>query len=323
MEIYAPPQEADSLPVIDISGPETEVAAQIRAACLDTGFFYAAGHGIAPELVAGQFAAARRFFAVPAAEKAALDMRHSALVCGYEALCGQVLDSQDGGTEAPPDLKEAYYCCTNLADDNPSARSPARVVGSNQWPAGLAAEVAHTRAYGEAVQALGDRLLELLALSLDLPRAWFSPFFAGSPAKLRFIRYPPQAADAAFNQIGAGAHTDWGGITVLAQDELGGLEVRDRQGRWIKATPVEGTFVINLGDLMARWTNGVYASNMHRVLNNAAARDRYSMPFFYSPHDEATIAPIASCISVDNPPRFDVCSAGEHMREMFRRSYGY
>jgi isopenicillin N synthase-like dioxygenase len=324
VQLYAPPRRAETLPVIDLSLPDTVIAAAIREACLDTGFFYVINHGVKPELVAGQFEAARRILAVSEAEKRALHMRNSSANAGYEPIGGQVLDSQDPGAEpAPPDLKESFYCTTNLIDENPDARAPTTGTGPNQWPAGLEAWRRQSLAYGEAVQALGDRLLRYIAMSLGLSANWFEPFYVGASGRLRMLRYPPQPDAAAHNQIGAGAHTDWGGITILAQDAIGGLEVRNRRGEWIAAEPVAGSFVINLGDLMARWTNGLYASNMHRVRNNDSAQDRYSAPFFYSPHADSVIEPIASCVSADNPPRFATCTAGEHFREMFRRSYGY
>jgi isopenicillin N synthase-like dioxygenase len=322
MQVYTPPRQAALMPVIDISANEAEAAAGIGKACREIGFFYVCGHGIPEDLIARQFAAAKAVFTVPESEKRALHMRNSVSASGFEPIGGQILDSQDStGTPAPPDLKESYYCTTNAPEDGP--RRPTTAQTHNQWPAGNHAFKAQTLAYGEAVQALGDRILELLALSLDLPKNWFEPFYAGAAAKLRMLRYPPQTPGAQFNQIGAGAHTDWGGITLLAQDSLGGLEVRDVHGTWVRADPIPGTFVINLGDLMMRWTNGVYASNFHRVRNNDSAQERYSLPFFYSPHGEARIQPIPSCVTAQNPRRFADCTAQEHVREMFKRSYGY
>ena len=321
MKLYAPPQAATVIPVIDMSGHGATVAGAIGKACREIGFFYIAGHDVAEELIARQFAAVRAALDLPLAEKQALHMKNSPASAGFEPIGAQILDSQeDGGDLAPVDLKESFYCTTNLPAERP--RAPARSPGHNQWP-DIPGFREQTLAYGDALQQLGDRLLELIALSLDLPADWFAPYYTGADAKLRMLRYPPQRADAEFNQIGAGAHTDWGGITLLAQDRLGGLEVCDVNGTWVAADPVPGTFVINLGDLMMRWTNGRYASNFHRVRNNHHAVDRYSLPFFYSPRSDAVIEPIPSCVDAENPRRFATCTAGEHVREMFRRSYGY
>lgn len=321
MRLYTPPRPAAIIPVIDISGPQAVVAEAIRSACREIGFFYIAGHGVPEELIARQFATARAAFALPLAEKQALHMKNASSGAGFEPIGAQVLDSQDDDGEiAPADLKESFYCTTNLSDEEP--RAPARSSGHNQWPQ-LAGFREQTLAYGEAVQELGDRLLELIALSLDLSAGWFGRHYSGADAKLRMLRYPPQRADAEFNQIGAGAHTDWGGITLLAQDDLGGLEVCGVNGSWVAADPIPDAFVVNLGDLMMRWTNGRYTSNLHRVRNNHGTADRHSLAFFYSPCSDAVIEPIPSCVDAENPRRFATCTAGEHVREMFRRSYGY
>ena len=163
--------------------------------------------------------------------------------------------------------------------------------------------------------------MSLLALSLELPENYFAPFYREPSRTMRILRYPPHPAAARANQLGAGAHTDWGGVTLLAQDDLGGLEIRNAADEWIQATPIPGTFVINLGDLMQRWTNGVYRSNMHRVKNNSSSEDRYSIPFFYSPRPDSRIECMPTCSDAAHPPKYPPCTAAEHTYEMFRRSY--
>jgi isopenicillin N synthase-like dioxygenase len=329
MHLYTSPSPPTSIPVIDLSDAQSgsgqaDAARQIHRACRETGFFYVSGHGIARQLVDAQFAAAQRFFALPLEEKLALHMHNSPTTAGYEPMGGQILDSQDATSEkAPPDLKESFYCGLEVPVDHPMAVRKARGFGHNQWPQCMPDFRTQMLAYYDAVRDLGDRILSLLALSLELDANWFAPFYADCGATLRLIHYPPQPARTQFNQIGAGAHTDWGGITILAQDDIGGLEVQTVTGDWIEATPIPETFVINLGDLMARWTNGIYNSNLHRVKNARAGADRYSVPFFYSPSPDSLIEPMPSCIGTDHPRRFADCTAAEHMSEMFRRSYGY
>jgi isopenicillin N synthase-like dioxygenase len=330
MIIYTPPASPTSIPIIDLKrtfAPDSEVradaAAAIHRACRETGFFYVANHGIEDDLVSAQFAAAKQFFDLPLETKMRIHMKLSPTTAGYEPFGGQTLDSQDKDAEkAPPDLKESFYCGLELPDDHSVALKNWRGLGHNQWP-DLLGFREQTIAYHTALQSLGDHILALIAQSLDMPSGWFAPFYEWAGATLRFIKYPPQSANAVFNQIGAGAHTDWGGITILAQDALGGLEVQTVSGDWIEARPVPSTFVINLGDLMARWTNGVYSSNMHRVRNNRSIGDRYSLPFFYSPRPDAVIEPIPTCVTMDHPRRFETCTSSEHILEMFRRSYGY
>jgi len=330
MLLYSPPKAATSIPVVDLgasfsadASTHKPIAAAIHRACRETGFFYIANHRVPQSLIDAQFAEARRFFDLPLDVKLAIHMKKSPTTAGYEPVGGQTLDSQDAtAAKAPPDLKESFYCGLELQGDDPRACKATRGFGHNQWPP-LAGFREQMLAYYAAMSDLGARLLHLLALSLEMPQDWFERFHAPAAATLRLIKYPPQRTGADFNQIGAGAHTDWGGITMLAQDDVGGLEVRTVGGDWIEARPIAGTFVINLGDLMARWTNGLYMSNMHRVKNNHSGRDRYSIPFFYGPYPTSAIEAIPSCVDDAHPRRFASCTAAEHMAEMFRRSYGY
>jgi isopenicillin N synthase-like dioxygenase len=310
------------IPVIDLRG--RNVPREIRKACRETGFFYVANHGVAQALVDAQFEAARRFFALPLEAKLALHMKRSPSTAGYEPMGTQVLDSQDAAADkAPPDLKEGFFYGMELPDDHAWAKKKIRGFGYNQWPAGLPGFREQMLAYQAAMRDLGDRVLANLALSLDLAGDHFAPFYDMPNTTLGLLRYRPHPADAKARQLGAGAHTDWGAVTLLAQDELGGLEVRDLAGEWLQAAPVPGTFVVNLGDLMQRWTNGLYRSNMHRVKNSSQTRERYSMPFFYGPRPDSRIECLPGCSDAAHPPQFAPCTAAEHNYEMFRRSYGY
>jgi isopenicillin N synthase-like dioxygenase len=176
--------------------------------------------------------------------------------------------------------------------------------------------------YHTAVCDLAGDLMRIVALSLDLPEDTFEESYRDANPSLRLLHYPPRPADAQPAQIGAGAHTDWGGITILAQDDTGGLEVQDTSGAWIRATPIPGTFVVNLGDLIVRWTNDRYHSTPHRVFNPAADRDRYSMALFFSPNSRARIECLPTCVRPGEPPRYAVCTAGEHIAERRRETYG-
>ena len=325
---YTPPATA-SIPIVDLAGSfsgdiadRRAVAWEIHKACRDTGFFYIANHSVPGALIDAQFEWTRRFFDLPLDEKLAIHMKHSRSKAGYEPVLGQVLDSQDAESEkAPPDLKESLYCRAELSADNPLAGEPE--YGGNQWPRTLPGFREQMFEYQSAMRTLGDRVLSLIALSLELPEDYFAAFYDVPTTTLRLLRYPPHPASAKANQLGAGAHTDWGGVTLLAQDDLGGLEVRTRDGRWIEATPVPGTFVINLGDLMQRWTNDLYRSNMHRVKNNSAQVNRHSVPFFYSPRPTSVIEALPTCRDEGRPARYATCTAREHRNEMFRRSYGF
>jgi len=331
MLIYSPPTTLSAVPIIDLhGGPHSQtqdkaaIATQIHDACRNIGFFYIVNHGISPKLIQDQFDWTARFFALPMDEKMPLHMRNSPTTAGYEPVAEQRLDSQDPTSEAaPPDLKESYYCGMEVPKDHAFAKRRVRGIGHNQWPETLPGFKTQMVAYHDALRTLSNHLLALVALSLELEENWFAEHHDWPGSVLRLVRYPPQPASTEFNQIGAGAHTDWGGITLLAQDDIGGLEVQNAEDDWVAAPPVPQSFVVNLGDLMSRWTNGVYRSNMHRVLNSSRNQDRYSIPFFHSPRFDAVIKPVPTCVHDEQPPRFEPCTTSEHMDEMFRLSYGY
>jgi isopenicillin N synthase-like dioxygenase len=328
--IYQPPKTPRNIPVVDLAASFAgegaafdAAAAAIHRACREMGFFYVSHHGVPSPLLEAAFAWSKRFFDLPRPEKLALHLKNSLSASGYDP-GGQQLDSQDASAEkAPPDLKESFVVGLDLPDDHPWAQKRMRCFGHVQWPQQLPGFRDHMIVHREAMTVLRDHLLRLLARSLDLPVDWFAPHFEMAAMSTRFLKYPPQRDDAVFNQIGAGAHTDWGGITILAQDDTGGLEVRNADGDWIEATPIPGTLVINLGDLMARWSNGLYNANMHRVKNNRSGRDRYSIVSFNDPRPDAVIEPIPSCVTDEYPRRFETCTSQDHIGEMFRRSYGF
>jgi isopenicillin N synthase-like dioxygenase len=321
----AQPHEPRTLPVVDLAASlapnesaREAAARRLGDICCDTGFFYITGHGVSPPLLAAQFARSREFFALPVAQRMALHMKHSRGKAGYEPLGGQTLDGS-----SPPDLKESFYVNADMPATHPYVGAGLRGYGGNQWPAGLPGFRAQMLGWHARMSSLGAHLMGLLARSLQLPEDYFSRFYSHPCATLRLIRYPPHPGDALAGQLGAGVHTDWGGLTLLAQDDTGGLEVQDSAGRWIAAPPLPGSFVVNLGDLMARWTNGIYHSNPHRVRNaSPRAQDRYSVAFFYSPDHRARIEALPGCVSDARPARHAPCTSGDHMDEKFRQSYG-
>ncbi|TWG86272.1 isopenicillin N synthase-like dioxygenase [Cupriavidus gilardii J11] len=314
-----------SIPVLDLTDALTpgaprgaEVAAQFRAAATTSGFFYVRNHGVDAGMVARQFALARELLDLPAATRAALSMRHSPTMRGFENLGEQTLDEQ-----AHPDLKESFYCGMAYPDDHPYVVAGYQTYGHNQWPAELPAAPELCERYIQAMLALSRRLMQLMALSLELPEGYFDHTSNSPMVTLRMVRYPPHPDDADVLTFGAGAHTDWGAITVLAQDAHGGLEVCMPDGAWVPATPIAGCFVVNLGDMIPRWTNGRYRSNPHRVRNvHSGGAPRYSIPFFYEPDYFARIEAVPGTVAPGEAPSFPPCTAGEYLAEKYRKTYG-
>jgi isopenicillin N synthase-like dioxygenase len=314
-----------AIPVIDLQDAlasggarSAAVAAQLREAAMASGFFYVRNHGVGTEQVQSQFELARRLLELPEATRAALAMQNSPTMRGFENLGAQTLDAA-----ARPDLKESFYCGMAYPQDHPYVVAGYQTYGHNQWPAELPEAPAQCEAYIRTMLALSRRLMQLMALSLELPEAYFDASSESPMVTLRMVRYPAHPPGADERTFGAGAHTDWGAITILAQDAHGGLEVCMPDGRWVPATPIEGCFVVNLGDMVPRWTNGRYHSNPHRVRNlHSGGAPRYSIPFFYEPDYFARIEAVPGTVPAGQAPRYAPCTAGEHLREMYRRTYG-
>ena len=311
-----------ALPVISVAGLSASDPARRRAvgdalreACLARGFFYVADHGIPAGLIEAVLAEARGFFAQGPDAKATVDKARSSCNRGYEALRAQTLEAG-----APPDLKESFYIGPELAPDDPRVLAGRFNQGPNLWPADLPGFRPSMRAYFAAMLDLGERLMRGISLSLDLPEDHFAAFTRDPLATLRLLHYPPQPSDAAPGEKGAGAHTDFGGLTLLLQDAVGGLQVQDAEGGWIHADPIPGTFVVNLGDMIARWTNGRYRSTVHRVVN-ASGRERYSVPFFYVGNPDTEVACLPGCLAPGETPRYPVTTVEGHLQEMYRRTY--
>ncbi|GAA5234036.1 isopenicillin N synthase family oxygenase [Verticiella sediminum] len=314
-----------TIPVIDLTDAlrpggarNAEVARQIRAAGEATGFFYVIHHGLDAELLARQFEVAEAVLNLPEADKEAIALKHSKAARGYECIGSQTLDAN-----ARPDVKESFYCGIEYPPEHPYVQRGYYSYGANQWPAGLPWVRGQSLAYTEAMCALAQRLMQLMALSLDLPEDYFDHTHGNPMVTLRMIRYPAHPADADERTFGAGAHTDWGAVTLLAQDAWGGLEVQMPDGSWVEATPIEGSLVINLGDMIPRWTNGRYHSNPHRVRNTrSGGAPRYSIPFFYTPDYMARVEAVPGSVPEGTAPRYAPCTVGEHLQEMYRKTYG-
>ncbi|QXC63324.1 isopenicillin N synthase family oxygenase [Aquihabitans sp. G128] len=300
----------DDLPVIDVGplvraahrdhrDPDVQgVARALDGACRDTGFFLVTGHGIDPTLLARLDAAARRFFARPPAEKAAIAMAH-----GGRAWRGWF---PEGGelTSGRPDHKEGLYFGRELGPDDPRVRAGLPLHGPNQFPAEPAELRPAVLAWMEAVEALGHALAAGIALALGLDAEWFDRSLTAEPTVLfRIFRYPPRPAGE--DAWGVAEHTDYGLLTILAHDGTPGLEVRGRDG-WLEVPAVPDAFVVNLGDMLDRMTGGRYRSTPHRVRHQPSGpgptRDRLSFPFFFDPGWDAEIEAVPFG---DEPPPDD------------------
>jgi isopenicillin N synthase-like dioxygenase len=271
------------LPVVDLRSPAADAAAAVDDACRGIGFFYLVGHGVDPALADRLDGAARGFFARPDGEKAAIAMAHGGRAWrGWFPLGGEL-------TSGVPDGKEGLYFGAELGPDHPRVAAGTPLHGPNVFPAEPAALRGAVLAWLDAMTALGHRLAGLVAVALGIDPGWFARTVTADPTILfRIFRYPPSPAPG--SGWGVAEHTDYGLLTILRQDDAGGLEVRTATG-WVDAPPVPGSFVVNIGDMLDRMTGGRYRSTPHRV-RNTSGRDRISLAFFFDPSWDAEVVPL-------------------------------
>jgi isopenicillin N synthase-like dioxygenase len=301
----------DIAPLLD-GNDKRAVAKEIRGALSNIGFMYVKNHGISQGLVDSVFDAARSFFALPMVQKMKLHVGRSGVALrGYIEPFGENTDP--GRTK---DLKE----CFDIGPERGALEGP--FFGPNQWPSGLPQFRELTSGYYEKMVKLSRQLLQGIAISLDLNENYFESRLRNPIGIQRLLHYPSQVGRVEEKLIGIGAHTDYGNLTILAQDDVGGLQVMNRDGEWTEGTPIPGTFVINIGDLIQRLTNDVYLANMHRVINTSG-RERYSIPFFIDADYDAEFAPLPSCITEENPRRYEPLSCGAHKLGRFKASYAH
>lgn len=304
-----------TIPVIDF-GPfhygdtaaRAAVAAKIHDAAQNVGFMYLQNEGIPGDLVERAFKRSREFFANPEEIKLRFPFLGPAANHGYGAFRSESLHPG-----MPGDLKETFTM-RNVAQTT---------LHDHLWP-GTGFRDTALEMFG-ACQAASVRVLRAIALALGMPEDFFALRHTGENQTLRYLHYPLVMQREAAGQLGAGAHTDYGSITLLFQDEAGGLEVRDVQDRWVEALPIPGTIVVNTGDLLARWTNDVFRSTLHRVRPRvgAEASERYAIAFFCDPDSATEVACLPTCSGRNNPPRYPPVTAGEHIRQKINASLAH
>lgn len=313
------PGDFSHVPLIDI-GPlvsgslkRQKVADQIGSACRDCGFFYVVGHGVSEELCTRLEELSRQFFAQDEPTKMRIRMSLAGRAWrGYFPVGGEL-------TSGRPDQKEGIYFGTELGDDHSLVVARTPVHGRNLFPdIPLFRET--VLEYLAALTQVGHSLMAGIALSLGLDERYFADRYTGDPLILfRIFNYPYRPPIEGDVRWGVGEHTDYGLLTILKQDDCGGLEVKSKSG-WVAAPPIPGSFVCNLGDMLDRMTCGLYRSTPHRVLNTAR-RDRLSFPFFFDPNFNAEVGPIEgiadSAFTDDSRERWDKASV-----HAFQGTYG-
>jgi isopenicillin N synthase-like dioxygenase len=319
---YAQAQHIDvaAIPVIDVASLQhgdsqavAAVAAQLRAAAGQVGFFYIRNHGVAQSLIDEVAVLARRFFALPPEQKqrVKINQHHRGFLRIGEA---KMYDN------ARPDFKESYVFGREVAEDDPDYLAGRPMVYPCHWPDFMPELRTTLNVYFAAAQACGERLLQAFAVSLGIAEDYFLRSIDKPVSRGSLVYYPPQPAELGEQQFGVAPHTDYGCLTLVCQDDTGGLQVRRKGGDWVTAHPIDGTFVVNVGDLLARWSNNRFVSTPHRVIN-ASGRERYSYALFIDPNWDTLIEPVVT--GPDEQPLYEPVRCADYIIGRLNKSFDY
>jgi isopenicillin N synthase-like dioxygenase len=314
------------IPVIDLA-PLTAsdaraipaLAEEIRLACSRVGFFYIKHHGIAEEVIDRAYAAAKRFFALPETEKEGCHISKSLAHRGFVPLYEESFYETLGATTANRDHKECFQIGVDLPPDHPDFVPGIPLLGQNLWPevAGFKHDMS---AYFDALRELSRRLFRAFALALFLPEDYFDALTTRPPSVLRLAHYVENDFPTDEANWGISAHTDYEAFTILHTD-LPGLQAMNAGGEWVDVPPVDGTFIINIGDMLELLSNGAFVATSHRVLN--LGRERFSFPMFCTLDYETVVAPLPQWVTAKYPAAYQPMRSGAHLYSSIIRAYGY
>jgi len=311
------------IPVIDISplvGPQDnpkslrKTAKEIENACKNIGFFYVKNHQIPQNHLDAVILVMQEFFNLPEEKKMKIHIGNSDVFRGYTPL-GKEL------TNAKYDWHECVDFGLDLEPNHPEVIAGNQLLGPNQWPENQPNFRKALERHWDLMILLGRRITEGLAMSLGFDKKKFARFMCKSHSFMRISNYPPYGKDQEENVgDGIGAHIDYGFLTILLQDNIGGLEVKNADNEWVSAPMIPGTFLINIGHMIQRWTNDYYKATIHRVIP-PKHETRCSLPFFFEPNFDAIVVPLDTFCSKNNPPRYKPFHFGNYLESKFTTSY--
>ncbi len=313
--------EIEKIPVIDVNPLRAgtledahSVALEIRRAAEEIGFFYIRNHGVPESVIKQSYSAAKDFFNLPKVVKnnVKINSNHHGYLCFGEAMMEHA---------ESVDLKESFVWGLDLPDEHPSVTKENPFLGRNQWPAEIPEFKQSVYPFFEAGLQCGIDMMRAFALGMGLPEDSFLKTTDEPIARSSIIHYPPQSEDLGEEQFGVAPHTDYGCLTLLWQDQVGGLEVQNREGEWVTAHPIENTLVVNVGDLLMRWTNEGFISTPHRVVNRKG-QERYSMVIAWDPNFDTIVDPSVVCQN-GALPLYPPLSCGDYVLSRFDSSFSY
>lgn len=309
------------LPIIDVSAlfredgrAIAETAREIGKAARSNGFLYVSGHGISDQLIGGVYGQARRFFSLPESEKLGLRIGSTRHHRGYVPTSDRGIYADEQGERH----YEAFDLGIDVDADDPDARD-SFLLGPNLWPA-----LPHFREalsnYLNLISRLAGRLCMAFELDLGLEPGFFAQRMQKPTSQLRLIHYLENQVPMSNLDMNMGTHTDYECFTILNQS-MHGLQVMDPDNNWVQAPPIPGTFVINIGDMLEAWTNGVYKATLHRVVNHG--RERFSIPYFAAADENTVVEPLPQFVTTDRPAAYQRLVAGEHLLSQMVRDFSY
>ncbi|KAL7527770.1 hypothetical protein ACHAWF_002304 [Thalassiosira exigua] len=312
-----------TIPTVSLDSPREDVAKALRDACARGDFFYLEGHGVPESLLDKVLEQSKKLFDLPTNEKESIF--DPILQRGYTRFESETLDPKN---QSRGDTKEGFYIGEEAPQEETDA---AKLHGPNVWPqtAGCALSQDQCNEFRETLEQYRAearraalKLVRCFALAIGQSDPFLlDKYFTQSRSFIRLLHYSAEPSDEKNGLFACGAHSDYGMLTLLLTDENPGLQVKRDDGTWIDIPPKRGSFVVNVGDMFERWTNGLFRSTVHRVITPQGAGDRYSVPFFFDPNFDALVECLESCCSDKNPPKYPPITAGQHLLNMYGKTY--
>lgn len=316
----------DGIPILDVSayvagkdGALASLAAELRWALENVGFFYIANHPVPQELIDRVFEETRRFHSLPVEEKMKIYLNRSNN--GYMPLKGHAQKHSTLNKDPKPNENESFFARRERDPEDPDVKAGKDLRDPNQWPEGLPGFRETVLEYMWTMEKFGMKLLPVYSFALGLPADYFTPFFEGGETTVRMIHYPPaKTEDLEGNVFGTAPHTDRNFSTFLAQAKVPGLQILTTDGNWIPAPAIPGTYLVNSGDTLRRWTNDRFLSTAHRVFNDSGT-DRYSIPFFHAPNLNSTVDVVPTCVDESHPAKYPATTYEDFQLEFLNKNY--
>jgi isopenicillin N synthase-like dioxygenase len=319
-----PAADTGDMPNLDVGpylraerGALEALARQLRVMCEEVGFFSIENHGVPQAQIDRAFDASRRFHTLPLERKLEIPLNTDNV--GYMPVNASMQRHSKVETARKPNYNASFFCKIDRGPDDPAVLAKVPFMGRNQWPRDLPGFREDVMTYQNAVRALGQKMLPVVARALDLPADFFASYFDPPQLSMRMLHYPVRD-ESEPDQFGTGAHTDAGFLTYLMQNGVSGLQVRRRDGTWFNAPVLPGQLVVNTGDMLRRWTNDRFLSTPHRVLN-VSGTDRYSIALFFDTNLDQVMQCLPTCQGPAHPPKHEPITYRSYLTEFLNANY--